>query len=122
MNGMNFFHSSNRRDLIKLKNLLLITGIFVFGSINSQTVNYVSNGGFERYKSCVGPNTGYITSIYDWDEIDHVTTIAKWNHPCYGAVPYNGFYYNYPRTDSAYLSFDVVVRSEEHTSELQSRF
>ncbi len=77
-----------------------------------QIANYVSNGGFEKYISCspTFSSLGYIGTALNWDGMD-VNCAAKWNHYCYNAVPFNSFFYNYPRTDSAYVSYDIFCLS-----------
>jgi hypothetical protein len=102
-----------KRELINLSlaSKIFFYGVFTFlynSSTNAQIANFVSNGGFEKYYSCSQSFSllGYIVTTNDWDEIDDVLA-SKWNHYCYGAVPYNNFFYNYPRTDSAYVSFDA---------------
>jgi len=80
---------------------------------HGQTIaNYVRNGGFEQYFSCSGtfPHYTYVVNATGWDEIDNVMS-TKWDHYCYGAVPSNGFFYNYPKSDSAYVTFDIFCLS-----------
>lgn len=85
----------------------LFVFFFFFGN-KGQIANYVNNGGFEKYQNCVITYSllGTITNVYDWDEIDNVLG-ARWFHYCYGAIPYNNYFHNYPRSDSAYLGFDA---------------
>jgi hypothetical protein len=89
---------------------LFLTSSFLISRIgDAQIANYVTNGGFEQFLSCSGsnPNLGYLKpDVIGWDEIGP-NGAAKWNHYCYGAVPWNGFFYNYPRSNSAYVIFDV---------------
>src|SRR5690606_13851694 len=54
-----------------------------------------------------GSNLGYLEpNVIAWDEIDSEKG-AKWNHFCYGAIPNNGFFYNFSRSDSAYVIYDI---------------
>ncbi len=90
---------------------LVLTCFLVFSlciKVNSQIANYVDNGGFEKYHNCSPTNSLLIAIVntYGWDEIDGVFG-SRWIHYCYGAVPYNNYFYNYPMSDSAYLLFDA---------------
>src|SRR5690606_30611316 len=90
-----------------LRNWLLAGSLSLGCSWPAQITNYVTNGGFEQYISCTGPNTGYLKpNVPGWDEIGS-DAVGKWNHTCYGAIPGNGFFYNFPKSNSAYISFDV---------------
>jgi hypothetical protein len=90
-----------------IRSLLLLSSLYYFQPVMAQIANYVRNGGFEQRSACAGPDLGYLEPyVYGWDEID-ADKAAKWDHYCYGAVPMNGFFYNYPRTDSAYATYDV---------------
>jgi hypothetical protein len=94
-------------DRIRLILLCFFVGLSFVSIRGQQIANFVTNGGFEQFQTCAGPNIGYLKpNVLGWDEIDDVQG-AKWDHYCYGAVPWNLFFYNYPRTDSAYVTYDV---------------
>lgn len=98
---------------VQLKNLLWLSSVLLSSLIaNSQIANYVTNGGFEKYTTCnvSYPLMTYVVNADGWDEIDD-NMITKWNHECYGAIPFNAFYYNYPRTANAYVSYDFLCLS-----------
>jgi hypothetical protein len=94
----------------KSKRLLLICSIVFSFSCRAQIANYVSNGGFEAHTTCdlTKTITTYVKNAIGWDEIDHYTESSIWAHYCWGGVPYNDFFYQYPHVDSAYIAIDLL--------------
>jgi hypothetical protein len=101
-----------KQVIARLKSLLWLSSLLSGTQVSSQIANYVTNGGFEKYTSCnVSYSlTTYVANAIGWDEID-IEMGSKWNHYCYGAIPFNAFFYNYPRSDSAYVIYDVYCLS-----------
>jgi hypothetical protein len=93
----------------RLKSLLWLSSFLSLSQFSAQITNYVTNGGFEKYTTCNvnDPLMTYAVNAIGWDEIDNNMS-TKWNNYCYGSVPFNAFYYCYPRTDSAYVAYDFL--------------
>jgi hypothetical protein len=81
-----------KQVIARLKSLLWLSSLLSGTHVSSQIANYVTNGGFEKYTSCNVSNslTTYVANAIGWDEID-MEMGSKWNHYCYGAIPFNGF-------------------------------
>lgn len=79
-------------------------------SLMGQIANYVSNGSLEKRHTCNtnSPTASYVLNAYDWYNLG-LDMADKYCHYCMNTVPNNGFFYNYPRNDSAYVIFDVLV-------------
>jgi hypothetical protein len=88
--------------------------MFIFTGLaaSSQIANYVSNGSLEKHQTCSNTSslTGYIVNAVDWFGVG-VYNADKYCHYCSATVPNNGFFRNYPRTDSAYVLYDVFCLS-----------
>jgi hypothetical protein len=105
-------------EIINIKNVSIFLILWLNGlaSINSQIANFVSNGGLEKRYTCNinDPNATYVVNAIDWFGLGTYAA-DKYCVYCTGNVPYNSFFYNYPRSDSAYVIFDVLAPNNIRT-------
>jgi hypothetical protein len=74
----------------------------------AQIANYVSNGGLEKHQTCDpnNLNASYVLNATGWSRVG-INSAERYCHYCLNNVPFNGFFHNMPRSDSAYVLFNV---------------
>jgi hypothetical protein len=93
---------------------ILTTLLFVWlcGSIlKGQIANYVANGGLEKHYTCNtnSPIASYVVNAIDWYGVGN-NNANRYCLKCTGTVPFNGFFFNFPKSDSAYVIIDVMCK------------
>ena len=82
--------------MFKNRHLIVVYIVLLFKIGKAQTANYVGNGSFEDLITC----SGSIDDAKYWNYLDSLNGGFILTSKCNGSVPFNGFTYQWPRTEN----------------------